>query len=400
MQEPVAVLVDRRPVAVRPDAGEAAPVRLEVALVVAPDAARHPGPGPAADELADLAAHAASPVGVDDVHVLAERGEAERDRLDRLRSAVERKHAPTSVPPLDVHDRLRRRRRRARRASGTGRGSTARRSCRSARSDERSARGSPFGISARTSVGERPSIVTRSDSTSRQSRSSASRARPRRRRSSRRARRAPTTVHGPMIQPMSVAKWTRSPALHVGLVGDLARDRDEEAALDVQRALRPARSCPTCRRAGTGPRSRPRPAERRPAAASRARATSRRRRRFHSITCSTTARRGAPRRASRASAIALAAAKRPVGADHDLRLRVLEPRGDRGRGEAGEDRHLHGADVRAACEAIGDRRATSACRSRRGRPRRRRARRAPRRAASPGARARAQVSDSRRSPSS
>src|SRR5438477_12440090 len=36
--------------------------------------------------------------------------------------------------------------------------------------DERSARGSPFGINARTSVGERPSIVTRSLSTSRQSR--------------------------------------------------------------------------------------------------------------------------------------------------------------------------------------------------------------------------------------
>ena len=41
-----------------------------------------------------------------------------------------------------------------------------------ARSDERSASGSPFGISARTSVGETPSIVTRSSSTSRQSRSS------------------------------------------------------------------------------------------------------------------------------------------------------------------------------------------------------------------------------------
>ena len=37
VQEPVAVLVDRRPVAVRPDAGEAAPVRVEIAIVVAPD---------------------------------------------------------------------------------------------------------------------------------------------------------------------------------------------------------------------------------------------------------------------------------------------------------------------------------------------------------------------------
>ena len=49
---------------------------------------------------------------------------------------------------------------------------------------------------------------------------------------------APTTVHGPMIQPMSVAKWTTSPCVHVGLVGDLAGDRDEEAALHVDDALR------------------------------------------------------------------------------------------------------------------------------------------------------------------
>src|SRR5205807_8086158 len=56
VQEPVAVLVDRGPVAVRPDAGEAPPVRVEVALRVAPDPARHPGPGSPADELADLAA--------------------------------------------------------------------------------------------------------------------------------------------------------------------------------------------------------------------------------------------------------------------------------------------------------------------------------------------------------
>ena len=40
------------------------------------------------------------------------------------------------------------------------------------RSDERSCFGSPFGISARISVGETPSIVTRSDSTVDHSRSS------------------------------------------------------------------------------------------------------------------------------------------------------------------------------------------------------------------------------------
>ena len=39
---------------------------------------------------------------------------------------------------------------------------------------------------------------------------------------------APTTVHGPMIQPMSVAKRTRSPGSQVGLVRGLARDREQE----------------------------------------------------------------------------------------------------------------------------------------------------------------------------
>jgi outer membrane receptor protein involved in Fe transport len=60
VQEPIAVVVDGRPVAVRPDAGEPAPVRLQVALVVPPDPAGHAGPRPLADELADLAAHGLS----------------------------------------------------------------------------------------------------------------------------------------------------------------------------------------------------------------------------------------------------------------------------------------------------------------------------------------------------
>src|SRR4029078_7995338 len=77
----------------------------------------------------------------------------------------------------------------------------------------------------------------------------------------------PTTVHGPMIQPMSVAKRRTSPSgtsawhatshtarprahdpahvggkvqdvalVHVGLLRDLACDRDEEAALHVHDA--------------------------------------------------------------------------------------------------------------------------------------------------------------------
>src|SRR5581483_1654940 len=73
VEEPVAVLVHRGPVAVRPDAGEAAPVRVEIALVVAPDPACHPGPRAPADELAHLAAHGVA-LRVDDVHVLTESG--------------------------------------------------------------------------------------------------------------------------------------------------------------------------------------------------------------------------------------------------------------------------------------------------------------------------------------
>ena len=49
-----------------------------------------------------------------------------------------------------------------------------------------------------------------------------------------------------------------------------------------------------------------------------------------------------------------AAAKRPVGRDQELRSRVREAGRDGGRGEAGEDRHLHGAEVRHGVR--GDRR--------------------------------------------
>ena len=76
-----------------------------------------------------------------------------------------------------------------------------------------------------------------------------------------------------------------------------------------------------------------------------------------------------------------------------------QPLRDGRRGEAGEDRHLDRADVRACVRGDRRPRATSAGRSRRGRRARRRARRAPRRAASPRARARRSVS-ARREPSS
>ena len=68
-------------------------------------------------------------------------------------------------------------------------------------------------MSARTSVGETPSIVTRSDSISFQMRSAGKSGAPSAYTTVAPHAPPPTTVHGPMIQPMSVAKWMRSPGL-------------------------------------------------------------------------------------------------------------------------------------------------------------------------------------------
>ena len=127
------------------------------------------------------------------------------------RMQVARKQAPTSVPPLMFTIGTR--------DSPTvsnnhlyGSGFHGSPVVQNACSDERSCCGSPFGMSARTSVGERPSIVTRSDSTSSHRRSSGQSGAPSAKTMVAPHAPAPTTVHGPMIQPMSVAKCTRSPA--------------------------------------------------------------------------------------------------------------------------------------------------------------------------------------------
>ena len=78
------------------------------------------------------------------------------------------------------------------------------------RSDERSASGSPCGISALTSVGEMPRTDTRSCSMSRHTRSGGQSGAPSAKTSVEPIACPPTTVHGPMIQPMSVAKWITS----------------------------------------------------------------------------------------------------------------------------------------------------------------------------------------------
>src|SRR5207302_10781384 len=62
------------------------------------------GPRPAADALADLAAHGGALLG-DDVHVLPERGKGERDRLDRLRDDGREEARADLGTAADVHDR-------------------------------------------------------------------------------------------------------------------------------------------------------------------------------------------------------------------------------------------------------------------------------------------------------
>ena len=110
------------------------------------------------------------PFRVDDVDVAAERGKAQREH--GLTGSVEhgREEAGADLGPAGAFRSARASRRRARTATGTARGS------RLAGGAERLQRGQvrrrvACGMSARTSVGERPSMVTRSGSTSRQRRS-------------------------------------------------------------------------------------------------------------------------------------------------------------------------------------------------------------------------------------
>ena len=141
--------------------------------------------------------------------------------------------------------------------------------------------------------------------------------------------------------------------VHVGLVRDLARDRDEEAAVDVQHALRLAgrsrrvgeqvRMLRLDVEGGELPRLPPhelRPLGRAPVPLDHLHVESR----SGLVDCV----------AHRHPA---AAPKRAVGADDDLGLRRLEPLSHRRRGESRENGHLHGADVRAGVRGDRDLRA-------------------------------------------
>src|SRR5215208_4523766 len=104
VEEPVPVVVDRGPVTVRPDAWEPPPVGVEETLPVLPKSARHSRPRVPADELADLAAQRTA-VLIDDVHVLPESWESERNRLDRLGHDGRQEACADLGPARYVHDR-------------------------------------------------------------------------------------------------------------------------------------------------------------------------------------------------------------------------------------------------------------------------------------------------------
>ena len=122
----------------------------------------------------------------------------------------ERKQAPTSVPPeqLMIGQRPPPTCSNSQRYGPEFQGSPV---VTIVRSEDRSASGSPFGISARMSVGEQPRMFTRSSSISFHSRSCGQSGAPSMKTSEQPSAPPPTTVHGPMIQPMSVAKRMTSP---------------------------------------------------------------------------------------------------------------------------------------------------------------------------------------------
>src|SRR5882672_4375244 len=125
---------------------------------------------------------------------------------------VERKHAPTSVPPeqLMIGTREPPTFSNSQRYGSGFHGSPV---VTNVSNEERSLAGSPWGSSARTSVGESPSDVTRSSSTVRQSRSERGQSgAPSVKTILLPSAPTPTSVHGPMIQPMSVEKCTTSPS--------------------------------------------------------------------------------------------------------------------------------------------------------------------------------------------
>src|SRR4029079_12100556 len=101
---PVAVGVDHGPVAVDPDAGQAAPVGLDVALAILPEAAGHARLRSPDHQLADLAPERSS-FGVHDVGRGADARSADTRRVDRGEQVAPHDPAAHLGPARVVDDR-------------------------------------------------------------------------------------------------------------------------------------------------------------------------------------------------------------------------------------------------------------------------------------------------------
>ena len=234
-----------RPVAVDPGPRPASPVRVEVPLGIAPDAARHRRPRLCADQLADLVRARGGAVGSPDVHVHPERRSAERARLqlgDRQRGQEARADLGAA---RQVDDRTASARPLRRTANDTTPGPRARRSRRGSASVDRSCARTgpvPSGMRARISVGETPRVVTPWRSTSDpEAVGPGMGRRPLVQQDGRAERERADDLPRPH-DPSEVGRPVQDLArVQVHLVGDLLRDLHEEAAVDVHDAFRPAR---------------------------------------------------------------------------------------------------------------------------------------------------------------
>ena len=104
VEVPVAVIVDRRPVAVRPDAGEPPPVRVEVPLRIPQMPRVIPGHG-RRQTSSPTSPRTGFPVRSEHVHVQAERRKADRALLDRLGHDHREEAGADLGPAAQVDDR-------------------------------------------------------------------------------------------------------------------------------------------------------------------------------------------------------------------------------------------------------------------------------------------------------
>ena len=252
VEEPVAVVVDRGPVAVDPDVRPARPVGAQVARR---GRSRCPASSPARAWCRPARRPRLAsglPVGVEDVDGHPQRRPDQRAGLQR-RDREGREEAGADLRPArEVDDRAAAAADVLESTSARARGSRARPSSARIRRRDRSCAG----------TGSSPCLHQRADQGRRDAQDrdpvpldhrpepvgAGIVGRPLDRTTVPPGARPPTISQGPMIQPRSVTQNSRSSAVMSTWWRDLLRDLDQEPAVDVDRPLGPARSCPTCRR--------------------------------------------------------------------------------------------------------------------------------------------------------